>query len=365
MKLVVFSICKDEEATIGELVDRIPRSINGVSEIQVLVVSDGSTDRTAEIALSHGAIVVEGRHQRRLAFRFQQAIDIVLGMGADVAVNIDGDLQFDPEDIPALLDPILTKRAQFVAADRFTDPETGVQRKPDNMPPPKYWGNRLGARVVGTLTNQSFSDVTCGFRAYSREALLALNINTKYTYTQESFQILANSGIDIETMPTKVTYFPGRKSRVVTNFWSFLATSGINILRAYRDFAPLRFFFALSLLPLLFGVGSSSFVGLRWLFTGQTSPFTSLGIIGVYMFSFGLFLLVMGLVADMQVRLTKTQEKTLKLLKREHYERRSAAGQASENDPEPDRRSEFRVPTPALGLPAVQDLPSEPAEVIE
>jgi glycosyltransferase involved in cell wall biosynthesis len=360
MKLVVFSICNDEEATIGELLDRMPRSIPGISEMHVLVVSDGSTDRTVEIARAKGVLTVEGIHQRRLAFRFQQAVDIVLGMGADVAVNIDGDLQFDPEDIPELLQPILDGRAQFVAADRFTDPQTGERHKPDNMPRPKYWGNRLGARVVSALTSQSFSDVTCGFRAYSREALLTLNINTKYTYTQESFQVLANAGIDIATRPTKVTYFPGRTSRVVTNFWSFLATSGINILRAYRDFAPLRFFLALAFFPLIGGFGSTVFVGLRWLLTGRTSPYTSLGIVGVYMLSFGLFLLVIGLVADMQVRLTRTQERTLKLLRREHFDRRSGADQTTM----PDRRSVYGEPS-LLGAEAPQTLQTQSGEVAE
>ena len=121
MKLVVFSICKDEAETIGEVVKRIPQKISGIKSIETLVISDGSTDDTAAAARKAGATkVIEGIHQKRLAYRFEQALDIVLSMGADIAVNIDGDLQFAPEDIPKLLKPILEDDADFVAADRFT-----------------------------------------------------------------------------------------------------------------------------------------------------------------------------------------------------------------------------------------------------
>lgn len=319
MKLVVFSICKDEAATIGQVLDRIPTSILGISSIERLVVSDGSKDETVSIARSSGARVIDGRSQRRLAFRFQQAVNTALEMGADLAVNIDGDLQFDPADIPLLLEPILQGRADFVAADRFTDPTTASKRRPENMPSAKYWGNRMGARVVSAMARESFSDVTCGFRAYNRAALLTLNINAKHTYTQESFQLLTEAGMEVEMIPIDVTYYPERESRVVSSVWRFTTTSAVNILRAYRDFAPLRFFFILGLLSALPGLVASGFVGAHWLVTGKTSPYTSLGIIGVYVFSFGLLLWVVGLLADMQVRTTRNQEKILRRLKEAEY----------------------------------------------
>ncbi len=319
MKLVVISICKDEEETIGAVLDGIPDNIPGISEIQKIVVSDGSTDNTVALARAHGALVIDGQTQRRLAARFQQAANLALELGADIAVNIDGDLQFDPADIPDLVEPILAGRAEFVAADRFTDPDTGEKRKPENMPTGKYWGNRLGARVVGALSGQDFDDVTCGFRAYTRDALLSLNLNSKYTYTQESFQVLAESGTIIETLPTKVTYYPGRRSRVVTNIWSFVATSGLNILRSFRDFAPLKFFLAIAFVPTMFGFVSAGFVGIHWLSTGRTSPYTALGIVGVYLFSMGFLVLISGLLADMQVRSTRNQEKILRMLKEQRY----------------------------------------------
>lgn len=320
-KLVVFSICMNEEATIGDVVDRIPSEIDGIDEISVLVISDGSTDATAEIARASGATVIEGRHQRRLAHRFSQAIEWCLAENADVAVNIDGDLQFDPADVPLFVAPIISGEADFVAADRFTDPATGERRRPENMPVGKYYANLLGTRIVGSLSGEQFADVTCGFRGYNRESMLSLNINSKYTYTQESFQLLAHNQLDIKSLPVTVTYYEGRKSRVVTSFWQFLSNSALNILRAFRDFAPLRFFFWLGLIPFLLGAGSAGFVAVHWLQTGRTSPYTSLGILGAYLFSLGLIIFVVGLLADMLGRSTRNQEKILRELKRVRHDR--------------------------------------------
>ena len=161
MKLVIFTICKDEAATIGQLLDRIPKKIPGITTIETLVISDGSKDDTVKIAKKHKATkVIDGVTQKRLAFRFEQAVEAVLEMGADIACNIDGDLQFAPEDIPAMVKPILEDNYDFVAADRFTDPKTGLRRKPAGMPSGKYWGNVLGAWTVSQLSGQSFRDDT-------------------------------------------------------------------------------------------------------------------------------------------------------------------------------------------------------------
>ena len=321
MKLVVFSICKDEAETIGELLDRIPKKIKGVTSIEKLVVSDGSTDDTVKIARKHGAEVIDGVSQKRLAYRFTQAIDKVLSMGADVAVNIDGDLQFAPEDIPMLLEPVLNGEAEFVAADRFTDVETGERRRPKNMPAGKYWGNRLGAFIVGKLSGYDFRDITCGFRAYNRRAMLSLNINSSYTYTQESFQLLAMKKFDIQSIPTEVKYYPGRKSRVVTSFFQFLINSALNILRAFRDFAPLKFFFWLGLIPMTIGVIATGFVVVHWFQEQMFSPYKALGIFGIYMGSLGLLLWMLGLLADMFQRVLNNQERILEVQKSIKYKK--------------------------------------------
>jgi glycosyltransferase involved in cell wall biosynthesis len=313
MKLLVFSICHNEAGTIGELIDRIPREIEGVDELSIFVIDDGSTDATAEIAESHGATVVRGESQMRLARRFEQAVELALAEGADLAANIDGDLQFTPEELPQVIAPIIEGRADFVAGDRFTHDKS--KRCPKGMPRGKYLANRFGAAVVSNLSDGTFTDVTCGYRAYSRRALLSLNINSEYTYTQESFQLLARKRLAIETVPISVKYYEGRKSRVVTSFWGFIFNSGLNILRAFRDFAPLRFFVLLGLLPLVVGGAFGTFVLVHWIRAGAISPYKSIGILGIYMVSLGLVAWLLGLVADMLDRTNKNQEKILQRLK--------------------------------------------------
>lgn len=316
MKLVIVSICKDEAGTIGKLLDRIPNKIEGISEIEKWVIDDGSSDDTAQIATNHGASVVRDGGQKRLAFRFREAVDIALARRADVMVNIDGDLQFDPEDIPKLVEPIVKDEADFVAADRFSDEKTGDNRRPKNMSMGKYLGNRLGAKVVSRLSRHEFHDVTCGFRAYNRSALLALNIDGTYTYTQESFQVLAMKRMRILAIPVGVKYHAGRESRVVQSVLHFIAISAVSILRSYRDFAPLRFFGWLGFIPFIFGVGFLAFFFIHWIVAGQFSPYKFTGFAGVYFLTMGIIFWALGLVADMLSRMLNNQEKILERVKR-------------------------------------------------
>lgn len=323
MKLVVFTICKDEAQTINELLKRIPNKIAGINSIETLVISDGSTDNTVELATKAGATkVINGNRQKRLAYRFEQALSTVLEMGADIAVNIDGDLQFAPEDIPKLVKPIVDGKADFVAADRFTDPDTGKVRRPANMPSAKYWANRLGAWVVGSLSGQKFQDVTCGFRAYNKKAMLAININSDYTYTQESFQVLAVKKIDIESMPVEVKYYKGRKSRVVRSFWQFLFGSALNILRAFRDYAPLKFFGTLGIALFIPGVFMAGFTANHWIQTGRLTPYIAIGAIGLYLVTMAFVIWGLGLVADMLDRMLNNQEKILEAAKKINLKKR-------------------------------------------
>ena len=319
MKLVVVSICMDEEKTIGHVLDAIPEKIPGIKTIEKWVISDGSTDNTPAVAKAHGAHVRHDGVQKRLAFRFREAVDLALSRGADILVNIDGDMQFNPADIPQFVAPIVDDEADFVAADRFTDPTSGLVRRPENMPAGKYYGNKLGAWVTGKLSGQSFPDVTCGFRAYSRKALISININSMYTYTQETFQVLAMKRMRIKAIPVHVTYFKDRKSRVVLSIPSYIAMSAVNILRAYRDFAPLRFFAWLGTIPFTFGIVSFVALGIHWLNTGELSPYKFLGFVGIYLTTLGLILWVVGLLADMQVRLLNNQEKMYEGLKELKY----------------------------------------------
>lgn len=309
MKLLVLSICKDEEKTIGQVLDAVPSKIKGISSIEKWVIDDGSQDTTVKVAKKHGANVLSDGSNKKLAFRFREAVDLALERGADLLVNIDGDMQFNPAHIPYLVQPIVDNSADFVAADRFTNKETGKPHQPKNMPLVKYWGNRLGATIVSKLSEQKFNDVTCGFRAYNRKALMSLNIAGKHTYTQESFQILAAKRIRIKTIPTEVTYFKGRKSRVVTNVPKYILVSGVNIVRFYRDFAPLRFFGIIGVILFIIGaILSGVFFG-HWVVTGSFSPYKFLGFAGIYFVTLAIIFGGLGLVADMLSRILSNQEK--------------------------------------------------------
>jgi hypothetical protein len=247
-------------------------------------------------------------------------VEIALARHADVMVNIDGDLQFDPKDIPSLVAPIVKDKADFVAADRFSDPISGKLRRPKNMPLGKYLGNRLGVKVVSKLSNHEFHDVTCGFRAYNRKALFALNTDGTHTYTQESFQMLAMKKLRIMAMPVEVKYFPERKSRVVNSVLHYIAVSTVNILRSYRDFAPLRFFGWLGLFPFVIGaICLGIFMG-HWVATGSFTPYKFLGFAGIYFLTMAIVFWGLGLVADMLSRMLNNQEKILEHMKKQRYE---------------------------------------------
>lgn len=316
MKLAIVSICKNEAKTVAELIRRVPKKIKNVASIEIIIVNDGSTDDTAKLAKKAGATVYGDNQSKGLALRFREIVNIVLERGFDAMVNIDGDLQFNPEDIPEFVAPIVENEVDFVAADRFTNPITGQKKRPENMPVVKYYGNKVGTWVVGKLSKEKFRDVTCGFRSYNQKALYALNINGTHTYTQESFQMLAAKKMRIKSLPVEVKYFKDRKSRVITSVPKYMALSIMNILRAFRDFAPLRFFITVGMVPFLLGLACVCFLGVYWLQTGSFTPFKFIGFTGIYLISVGIFLWSLGLLADMQVRILNNQEKTYEELRR-------------------------------------------------
>jgi glycosyltransferase involved in cell wall biosynthesis len=316
VKLVVISICHNEAESVGELLDRVPDKIAGISQIEKWVIDDGSDDSTEDMAKRHGARVVRDGVKKGLAFRFREAIDLALARKGDAMVHIDGDLQFNPEDIPKLVEPIIENMADFVAADRFSDEISGKYRRPTNMPLGKYLGNRMGAKVVSRMSKQKFQDVTCGFRAYNRRAMFALNTDGVHTYTQESFQVLAFKKIRIQSVPVEVKYYSQRKSRVVKNILHYVAVSTVGILRAFRDFTPLRFFGWMGFVPFIIGAIFLLILLVHWILAGQPSPYKSFGFIGAYLITLAIIFWALGLVADMLSRMLNNQEKILERVKR-------------------------------------------------
>lgn len=320
MKLIVLIPALNEEQTIEKVIHKIPSNFEGVDQVTVLVIDDGSKDHTAENARKAGAVVVCHSSNRGVGGAFNTGLKTALELGADILVNIDADGQFSPDDIPALIQPILSGLADFVTGDRFTNPQ-GELSKPKNMSSVKYWGNQRMSRLISFLTRKQFNDVSCGFRAYSKEAMLHLNLTGTFTYTQESFLDLANKGLEIMTIPVQVTYFADRKSRVSGNILHYMMRTLNIILRAYRDYKPLKFFGLLGLIPLLAGTGCLVFVLIHYIRFSSYTPYKAVAFAGIYLVSVGILSWIVGLLADMFVRVRLNQEQLLYYDKKRRYDR--------------------------------------------
>jgi len=319
MKLIILIPALNEAASIEGVVQSMPRQIEGVDKIEVLVVDDGSKDDTAQLARSAGAAVISHPFNQGVGKAFNTGLDAALEMGADIMVNIDADGQFSPADIPLLLAPIVEGKADFVSGDRFRSAD-GKLVRPDYMSKIKFWGNQRMADLVGFITGKRYDDVSCGFRAYSKEALMRLNLTGKFTYTQESFLDLANKGIGIKTIPVNVTYFPDRKSRVAGSILRYMFQTAKIIFRAYRDYNPLKFFGLLGLIPFVISLIAGIFVLIHYFTTGAFSPYIFVAFAAVYLFTLGILLWVVGILADMFIRIRLNQEQLLYAEKKRRYD---------------------------------------------
>ena len=318
MKLVIIIPAYNEEKFIEYVIKSMPDQIKGIDEIMTLVIDDGSKDKTAELAKTAGATVISHLHNQGLGKAFNTGLNAALELGADIMVNIDADGQFFSDDIPRLIHPILKNECDFVSGDRFIK-EDGSRKKPEYMSSIKFWGNKRMADLVGFITGTSYNDVSCGFRAYSKEAMLRLNLTGKFTYTQESFLDLANKGMEIKSIPIKVKYFSERKSRVAGSIFKYMVQTAKIIFRAYRDYRPLRFFGWLGLVFVILGLILGFFVLIHYVKTAAFSPFIFIAFIAVYLFTLGIILWIIGLLADMFVRIRLNQEQMIYDEKRRRY----------------------------------------------
>ena len=300
--------------TLAAVIARIPRNFAGVSQVDILVVDDGSTDDSAKVASQSGAYVISHRQNQGVGKSFQTALSYALAKKYDIMSNIDADGQFEPEEIAHLLAPILDGRAEFVSGSRFLG-----SGKIEHMSAIKRWGNSQMTGLINRLTGKQFTDVSCGFRAYSREAMLRLVLHGKFTYTQETFLNLAFLGLSIVEVPIQVKYFADRKSRVAGSILRYTINTSMIIFRTYRDFRPLRFFSGIAAFFLLTGTGFLGFLGIWWLTNSHFAPHIWSGFVGAALVFTSLIFFVLGLVADMFVRLQRNQEELLYLVKRDGF----------------------------------------------
>ena len=313
--------CLNEENTVGWVVSNIPRNIDGIKKVEVLVLDDGSTDATAERAREAGAEVVSHSSNQGLGTTFRDAVGIAIARGADIMVHIDGDGQFDPADIPLLVEPVVNKRADMVTASRFLEKEL----IPD-MPSIKRWGNRGVAFIVWLLSGMRYQDVSCGFRVFSQETLLRMNLFGSFTYTQESFLDLIFKGLTILEVPVRVRGVREfGTSRVASSIPRYAARSLKIMLQAFISYRPFRLFFAIALVCFLIGFGFLGFLGLHYLETGAFSPHIWAGFVGGSMSFVGFSTLITGLIGDMLVRIRMNQENIIYHLKRSGLEEKNSS----------------------------------------
>lgn len=255
MKLFVQIPCYNEEATLPLVVRSIPRQIPGVDEVRILVINDGSHDRTVEVARELGVdYIVSHRGNRGLAATFQTGLDACLQLGADIIVNTDGDNQYPQAEIPNLIAPILRGEADMVVADRQTDQISHFSAQKKVL-------QRFGSWMVRRLADAQVADAPSGFRAFTREVAERLNVVSTYSYTLDTLIQAGRGKMKIANVPV-LTNAKTRESRLMRGTMDYLANSAATLLRVYAMYESLKVFFVIGALIMLIG---SAFVG-RWMF---------------------------------------------------------------------------------------------------
>lgn len=234
MKLVINIPCYNEEKTLPLVLNELPKEIKGISEIEVQIVDDGSTDKTAEVAKQYGARVIRHKKNLGLGLAFKHGMEAALDSGADLMVNTDADNQYPSRYISDLVQPILNDEADMVIGNRepwnikhFSHTKRFFQ----------YWGNWFARYIAGS----DVPDTVSGFRAYSKLAMLRLNVLTKFSYVLDTIVQATKSGLVIKSVPITIN-LPTRKSRLFRNICHHMYKSFTNITRCYVIYEPFKTF---------------------------------------------------------------------------------------------------------------------------
>jgi glycosyltransferase involved in cell wall biosynthesis len=290
MKLIVQIPCLNEEAVLAPTLQQIPRTIPGVERVEILVIDDGSSDRTSEVARANGADhVVRFTRRKGLAHGFMAGLDACLRLGADVIVNTDADNQYPGHEIPRLIAPILAGEADMVVGNRNTSEVTHFS-----------WTKRrlqtLGSWVVRKVSGTDVPDTTSGFRAFNREAALRINIVTEFSYTLESIIQAGKKRLAVTHLPVEVRQT--RPSRLFSSTWEYVKRSGATILRIYAMYEPFKVFVLLGSALLLAGFA----LGLRYAYfwwLGDIRGHVQSAILAVLLVILGFQTLQWGIMADL------------------------------------------------------------------
>ncbi len=319
MKLVIQIPCFNEAEALPVTLRALPRTVPGIDAIEWLVIDDGSTDGTSEVARAHGVHhVVRFPQNRGLATAFKAGLDAALRAEADIIVNTDADNQYRGADIARLVEPILEGRADLVVGDRQVERVANFSWLKKKL-------QRLGSWLVRRLSGTEVRDATSGFRAFSREAALRLNVVSEFSYALETIIQAGKRDLVVASIPVE-TNRPMRPSRLFRSVPEYLRRSGATVLRIYAMYEPLRVFVTLGILLALGGI----VLGLRfmWYFLthpGPTGHVQSL-ILGAVLFVVGFQVALIGVAADLIAMNRRLLEETLYRVKRMEVEGRHRAG---------------------------------------
>lgn len=314
MKLVVIIPCLNEERTLSDVLQTIPKKIKGISKIETVVIDDGSTDGTVKVARKYGVRHFVMHHRNMgLARSFSDGLDKALSLGADIIVNTDGDNQLPQEDIPRLIKPILDGKADMVIGDRDT-------QTIKYFPLHKKLLQKMGSKIVSMIAGIHLPDAVSGFRAYSRNTAMRLNNFTEFSYTIET---LIQAGIRrkrIVTVKIK-TRDAKRKSRLIKSLWNYLKLSGSTILRVFAIYQPFKVFFLIGFITALPGIILvARFIILDLLFSDRGAHLQSLIAAAVFIL-LGFQIIILGIIADLISINRKINEDILFRLKNIEYEK--------------------------------------------
>lgn len=308
MKLIVQIPCLNEEETVARTISEIPRSIPGIDRVEILVIDDGSGDRTVEEALKAGADhIVRFTNRKGLARAFMAGIDTALRLGADIIVNTDADNQYNSADISKLIRPILEKQADMVVGDREV-------KKIKHFSPVKRLLQNIGSWAVRKLSRTSVPDAASGFRAYDREAAMSLNVVSGFSYTLETLIQAGTSNIAVAHVPVR-TNPPTRPSRLFRGMSSYVTKSLATLVRIYTMYQPLKVFSIIG--AIISSAGALIFIRFLYFYftVGGRGRVQSL-IFGAVFLIVGFQVLIIGLLADTISANRKLTENALYRLKK-------------------------------------------------
>ncbi len=290
-KAIIQIPCLNEEETLPATLADLPDSIAGVDLIETLIIDDGSTDRTVQVAIEHGVDhIVKLPNNRGLATGFQAGLDACLKLGADVIVNTDADNQYSGEDIPKLVAPILAGEAEMVVGDRDV-------AAIEHFSPSKKALQKFGSWVVRQLSDTEITDATSGFRAYNREAALQLLVVDNFTYTLESLIQAGKGRVAVDEVEI-ATNEKLRESRLFGSTSAYVRRNALAILRIYTRYEPLKVFTALAALAGILALAAWMPFLVDWIVHGDRSGHIQSLLLGSMLFIIAVQLLALGVIGD-------------------------------------------------------------------